>query len=122
MITAPGCRYWPSDVTKESRWARMDAFRKQVAKTAELVGWDVTEEYHSGAWHWADSATHMGRCGYATPEWEGTPGEIPVALFDDAGDVADHKGELKVELTGNMEMDALRVVLRIVNAFEKGWI
>ena len=116
VMLAPGCYYWPA----RGSYAKHDALLKAVQATAKLVGWSV-EETMDGAWLWhSDPVTHMGYNGFATPEWEGRAGQIPLNVLDESCTVADDV-ILKLELTGNPEMDALRVVLKVVNAFVRGY-
>jgi hypothetical protein len=119
---AEGCHYWPAIGTRLADYTRHTELLRAVQATAQLVGWEVEEERHSGAWEWhQDPCCDMGAAGYATPEWEGEPGIIPVDRFVDDGDETPDTVILTLELTGNPELDALRVVLKVINFFTRGY-
>lgn len=106
--------YW--DVQKDH-----DELFAAVQKTAELVGWSVDKDHHSGAWEWhEDPCCDMGHAGYATPEWDGLGGTVVLDRFTDESTPPDTELHT-LELTGNPEMDALRIVLKIINAFVRGY-
>lgn len=122
---APNCHYWPehnASALNNAVWRRMEELLKAVQATAKLVGWSVEEEHGSGAWYWtSDPCCDVGHAGYATPEWEGAKGGLPLQRFDMNGDAESDTEWLQLELTGVPEMDALRIVLKVVNQFQRGY-
>lgn len=116
MTTETECLYYPADPTKPEAWDRMLDLLAAVKLAARTVGWEVEEDEHTGAWFWSEDVCQMGRAGFATPEWEGEAGTLPVELWEQEG-ITVHA----LELSGNPQMDALRIVLKAVNAFTRGY-
>lgn len=125
LIIAPGCHYWPEHSGNRAAFVRHDQLLKAVKATAKLVGWAVSEDNHSGGWEWQqDPVCGMGWFFYATPEWEGAKGGVAFErAYDIEGkELPDLETEwLQLELTGNAEMDALRIVLKVINHATRGY-
>jgi hypothetical protein len=113
---SPELHYWSNE--GNGYWDRLEELMKACRRVLP-ARWGL-EEDRSGSWYWyRQSGVHMQA--YATPEWEGEPG-IPFLRLDEEDTYKDDEQiTLNVELTGDVEMDALRIVLKVVNQLERGY-
>jgi hypothetical protein len=117
----PVLHYWPIDAGRDS-WKTHDALLRMVAHVLQPSRWCIEEDM-SGAWLWHQRGTlsYTGLSGYATPEWDGQPG-IRFAKLDENGTYeSDEEITLTLELTGDLYTDAVRIVLKVINQFERGY-
>ena len=118
ITTEPDLKYWSTVDGNREGWKRLDVLLKAVRRVLPKR-WQV-EDDNSGAWYWyRTSGVRMG--GYATPEWDGQPGVVPFLALDDDCEEIGEQVNLAIELTGDIEVDALRVALKVINQFERGY-
>jgi len=122
----PVLHYWPTEAGNRDAWNKHDALKHMVTRLLVPSRWCLEEDM-SGAWLWHQRGTlsthenYTGLSGYATPEWEGCPG-IAFAKLDENGTYeSDEQVTLTLELTGDLYSDALRIILKVTNQFERGY-